>query len=409
MKHFRLKLLCAFIGTTFFCNSSFAAAFQIYELGTPIIGTAEVGQAAVAEDASTAFFNPAGMGLLKTSQFMLGSQMFLPYANFSQNSSTTIRGDNGGNAGTLTPGMDLYYVYSFLPQLKFGVSMTSPYGGALNYTDGWVGRFIVQNVFFYTINLNPSVAYRFNRWLSVGAGASVEYMNLQENVALPILPIRLPFIDGQAKISVANFAPGFNVGVMLTPFDSTKIGVAFRSQIVHHLRGNTTFLRIAATPDTSTKMIMPSNLILSLAQDITNQFTLLGEAGWSNWSSMQNTILTVRNFSAVTPRDWNNTYRVGLGGQFKFNPCFLVQTGASFDSSPTSNSHRLPDLPMDRQIRIGAGAMYKIIKYVTLGASYEYMNMGRAGINNTSSNGVLAGFYKRNYANTLQVSVNVEA
>src|SRR5689334_729948 len=63
-------------------NYAFAAAFQFYELGTPIIGTAGVGQAALAEDASTAYFNPAGMAALQGTQFMVGSEVIVPYAHF---------------------------------------------------------------------------------------------------------------------------------------------------------------------------------------------------------------------------------------------------------------------------------------------------------------------------------------
>ncbi len=406
MRFFRLSLLTTFITTTVFSHAALAAAFQLYELGTPIIGTAGVGQAAVAEDASTAYFNPAGMALLKTSNVMVGSQLLLSYANFSRNTSaTTILGNNGGNAAGLTPGVDLYYAYSYSPNLKFGISLTSPYGGMLNYNDGWVGRFVVQGVTFYTLNLNPSIAYRINDKVSIGGGLSLEYMNLQETVALPI-PIT-PLVDGQAKVNLDSWAPGFNLGVMFTPRESTKIGIAYRSKITHDLHGSTTFLRITSTPNTSSQMVMPQNIIMSLAQDI-KQFTLLGEVGWANWATMRDTTLTVDGFSAVTPRDWNNTYRIGLGGQYKINPLFLVQAGASFDSSPTNSSHRLPDLPMDRQVRLGIGLMYTLIKQVTLGASYEYMNLGHANINNFSSNGALVGSYSRNYANTMQISLNVE-
>jgi len=285
------------------------------------------------------------------------------------------------------------------------VSLTSPYGGMLNYSDGWVGRYVIQFAEFYTINLNPSIAYRVNDWLSVGAGAAIEYMNLQETVALPILPYFI--VDGQVRMSLASFAPGYNLGVMLTPYQSTRIGLAYRSQIIHNLHGNSTFLRIGVTPNTSTRMVMPKNLILSFSQKI-NQFTLLGELGWANWASMHNTILNVANYSIVAPEDWNNTYRVGLAGQYNVNPCLLLQAGASYDSSPTNESHRLPDLPMDRQVRIGAGVMVKLIREATLGVSYEYINFGRASIDNVSRIGSLIGSYSRNYANTVQVSLNVE-
>lgn len=96
-------------------NTVFAGGFQLYELGTPIMGTAAVGQAAVANDASTSYFNPAGMTQLPSSQFLLGSVILLPDTQFSVGSSNTIHGDNGGDAGILTPGVGSYYVYSFSP------------------------------------------------------------------------------------------------------------------------------------------------------------------------------------------------------------------------------------------------------------------------------------------------------
>lgn len=400
---FRLSLLTLCITSSLLNQTTFAAALQFYELGTPIIGTAGVGQAAVASDASTAYFNPAGMGLLRQSQLMLGSQLMAPNIKFTKNDLTTITGDNGSKAGTLTPGMNVYYVYRFSPCLKFGISMTSPYGGSLNYTDGWVGRFIVQDVTFYTINLNPSVAYRINNWASIGGGVAIEYMNLQQTVAIPLIP----FIDGQANIKVSNYAPGFNLGVMLTPNQSTKIGIAYRSKITHDLHGQTTFLRLAATPNTSTKMVMPQNVIMSVAQELGCQLTLLGELGWSNWSTMRNSITTIDNFTLVTPLNWKNTYRVGLGLQYKGIHNILLQTGVSYDSSPTTSTERLPDLPMDKQVRVGAGVIYSPMNAVKIGASYEYMNFGKANINNTSANGILAGSYSTNFINVIQLSINV--
>src|SRR5579883_692537 len=117
------------LGFCFFSQSVLAAAFQFYELGTPIVGTADVGQAVV-NDASSSYFNPAAMALLPQSEFMLGSEVLLPYTNFSKNPNrTTITGDNGGNAGALSSGIALFYAYHYSPQLKLGINLTSPYGG----------------------------------------------------------------------------------------------------------------------------------------------------------------------------------------------------------------------------------------------------------------------------------------
>jgi long-chain fatty acid transport protein len=403
MNTHRLLSLSLALSTTLVSQTTLAAAFQLFELGTPIMGAAAVGQAANNFDASASYFNPAGMGYLKDPEFMIGSQIMVPYITFAKNTSNTISGDSGGNAGNLLPGASFYFVYPLSEKLKLGVSMTSPYGGALNYTDGWAGRYVIQSALFYTININPTVAYRFNDYVSVGGGLALEYMNLHQTVALPAGPI-----DGQLNIKVDNFRPGFNLGIMFTPTPATKIGVAYRSQISHDLTGSSTFLRFGSTPPVSTEMIMPHNIIASLSQDIGSRFTALGELGWSNWSSMQNSILYIKNVSATTPRKWTDTYRIGGGGQFKLLPNLIWQAGVSYDSSPTDVANRLPDLPMDSQWRAATGIIYNATKAITLGFSYEYWNLGSALIHNASTNGVLAGSYSNNFANIIQGSISVK-
>jgi long-chain fatty acid transport protein len=403
MKHLRFARLALSATTLALSSLAHSAAFQLYELGTPVVGTAGVGQAVITTDASTAYFNPAGMSALPTSQLMLGPQVILPYTNFSPNSSTTIVGNNGGSAGSLTPAIGAYYVYSYSPKLKAGISFTSPYGGALNYNDHWVGRYNVQQLVFYTLNLNPALAYQVNNWISVGAGASIEYAYLNQSLALRVTPL----VDGQATLKVDNTSPGFNLGLLLAPRPATKVGVAYRSQIVHNLHGNIDFLNISSTPGASTKMTMPSNIIASISQQMNDKFTLLGEAGWANWSSMTNSAVTVDGYTATTIQNWHDTYRVGLAGQYQLYYDLLLHAGASYDSSPTSSSRRTPELPMDRQIRIGAGLAYYMVRDVTLGVSYEYINFGNASINNSSPYGVFAGSYSRNFANVFQASLNV--
>jgi long-chain fatty acid transport protein len=401
---FRLSLLATTVAALLSSQISHAAAFQLYEVGTPLNGTAGVGQAAIADDASTTYFNPAGMAFLPNSQVMLGTQMMLPYIHFSKSAGTTFAGTNGGNAGGLVPGADLYFVYHASPKVQFGFSMNAPYGGMLDYEDHWVGRYYVQQMVLYTVDFNPTMSYRINDWAAIGGGVTLEYANLYQTVALP-----LPGgVDGQATIKTDNFSPGFNIGALFTPTPKTKLGIAFRSQIIHNLSGSATFFNIASTPTVTTTITMPANVIGSIDQKLNDKWSVLGELGWSDWSSMKNTTLNVSHYSLTTPQNWHDTYRVGLGGRYQCSARTLLQAGLSLDSSPTSSSHRTPNLPMDRQVRFGLGLEYALLKGVKLGASYEYINFGNANIDNVTPISVLRGSYERNYANTVQASLNAE-
>ena len=53
-------------------------------------------------------------------------------------------------------------------------------------------------------------------------------------------------------------------------------------------------------------------------------------------------------------------------------------------------------MPLDHQIRVGAGVQYEFNQDVTLGAAYEYLDLGDGNINQTGGNlrGDLKGDYQ---------------
>jgi len=94
-----------------FASSAWASGLWLYEEGTPDLGTAGAGRAAIAKDASTAGGNPAGMTRLKDSQFTVGAQALFPQVKFDVDESS-FGGGSGGNAGYFTPAASFFYVHS---------------------------------------------------------------------------------------------------------------------------------------------------------------------------------------------------------------------------------------------------------------------------------------------------------
>jgi long-chain fatty acid transport protein len=62
---------------------------------------------------------------------------------------------------------------------------------------------------------------------------------------------------------------------------------------------------------------------------------------------------------------------------------------------------------MDRQIRVGAGVQYELNQDVTLGAAYEYLDLGDGNINLTGGNlrGDLKGDYQKNQIHFIGLNV----
>ena len=388
-------------------NQGYASGFQIYEMATPSTATADVGQAAYANDASTAFLNPAGMTNLDDSQLLVGAQLFFPTVTFRSNLNNTISGGNGEKNDILTPGGGVYYVgklNAISEKLRIGVSLASPYGGIVDYGDAWAGRYLVQKAEVLTLNINPAISYQLNELFAFGAGVAAQYLSLHESIALP-LPT---FLDGQISLKVADLSPGFNLGVLITPFAHTRIGVAYRSQINHKLAGNTYFNKLTAIPNTSTQINTPNSVIGSIYQDLDEQVSLVGEVGWTNWQKFVNTVVQISGFTSTVPRNWNNAFRFGVGGKMKVTPKIALMSGVSYDGSPIRLANRLPDFPLDRQVRIGVGSLYTSNAMTQFGFQYEFVDYGNARMHQATKPGMYAGALQKNYGQFISFTVNAQ-
>lgn len=125
-----------------------AAGFALIEQSASGMGNAYAGAAATAEDASTIFYNPAGMSELKGTQFAVGGHVIDLSAKFSNSGSTKPAaivtnplGGNGGEAGTTAIVPNVYFVLPIGERFDFGIGVNAPFGLKTEYDDNWAGRF----------------------------------------------------------------------------------------------------------------------------------------------------------------------------------------------------------------------------------------------------------------------------
>jgi long-subunit fatty acid transport protein len=183
-----------------------AAGFWLYEMGTPDLGTASAGRAALAKDAATVFGNPAGMTSLDRSQLLVGTQLVVGDVHFDRGSGTTVAGGNGGNAAGTVPGGSLYYAHSVTPDVRLGFWSGSYFGSAVQYEDGWSGRYYGTKAELITLGAGINGAYKINDWLSIGGGPFALYGKLDQRVPLNNVLDGLP--DGSLKFSDDEFGVG---------------------------------------------------------------------------------------------------------------------------------------------------------------------------------------------------------
>ena len=412
--------IAAGMGLTMAATAARAGGLGIYEVGSSDLGTASAGRAALAEDASTAWGNPAGMTRLDGTQLLFGLQPIIATVEFDPGSRSTTPGTNGGNAGGFIPSGGIYGVYSILPDLKVGASLNSYIGGDLSYDDDWVGRYYTTEAQILTFNLNPVVAYRVLPWLSLGVGFSVQWAQLRSEAAINNALDQLP--DGRLKYEDDNFGFGGNVGALFEIDEWTRIGLTYRSQVDQRFDDVPSFAQLGPTLQAALQGVgvlgtnlhldttVPQEVMLSGFRQVTDDLALMANFGWQDWSQFGQYNVSL---ASAPPRTlaadagFSDTFHGALGAHYRLGAPTLLQLGFAYDSSPLDESTRGPAIPVDRQLRFAAGVLYDVTEDYRLSFAYEYVDLGSASIDSTRGPlaGALQGDYQANSLNVLGFTV----
>jgi long-chain fatty acid transport protein len=403
--------------------AAWAGGVWLYEGGTPDLGTAAAGRAALATDASTAGTNPAGMTRLDRSQMLAAVQGLYVNSKFDTQLSGFGGGD-GGNAGGFVPSGGLHYVHRVTDDFRLGMSAASYFGLGVDYGNDWAGRYYTTEAELLTFGVNPGAGYRVNKWLSVGAGFNVLYATLDQKAAVnnSAVPGQAGLADGKLKIEDDDVAYGFNLGLMLTPRDNTRFGLTYRSEVDLEFKDSASLSNIGpvlqgllnlsglAGSKVDIDMTLPQAVMFSAYHQLTDSWAVVGNIGWQDWSEFGKQDLTLRATDATTftqDLGYDDTWHFALGAQYRFADTWLWSVGAAYDTSPADKDSRTPDLPLDRQIRIGTGIQYDWNEDVIVGVAYEYLDAGKAEIDQEGGplQGPLKGDYDTNVIHFFAVNL----
>lgn len=400
--------------------SAHAGGLWMFEDAGPTVGTASAGRAAIANDATTARGNPAGMTRLNGNQLVVGAQPIIYTSEFDRDRPGTFGGGNGGEAGDVFPSLGLYYVRELSADWRVGFSLGSAIGLGVDYDDDWAGRYYVQESEFTTVAALPSIAYRITDWLSIGGGVGVNYATLDQKSAINNSVTDPGFSDGRVKLDADSWAPFGMAGVLLEPRPGTRFGLTYTSKVEHEFDDSLSIsglgpnLEAALGPLANAKadldINLPQQVMFSVYHEITTDLALMGNIAWQDWSDFGETnvtLVTTTSNEFTADRNFDDTWHFAIGAQYQVSPEWKLSTGFAFDTSPVSKKDRTPDAPLDRQIRGSGGVEYGLTEKIDLGLAYTYLNGGSADIRQSGAlRGELVGDYKRNDIHIIAAYIN---
>ncbi len=203
-----------------FSGAVSAAGFQLWEQNASGIATSYAGSAAVADNASTIYYNPAGMTQLPGIRLSAGVVGIKPSFKFSNEGSSGLlgTGGNGGDAGGWSAVPNAYFSWQIAPDWFIGLGISSPFRLATEYDNNWIGSYQALKSDITTVNYNPSLAWKVNDKVSLGLGLSYQTIDAEMTNMTPVGLYRLKGDDG---------AWGWNAGALFTLSPAMRVGVSY--------------------------------------------------------------------------------------------------------------------------------------------------------------------------------------
>ena len=394
-KNMTLRLIPALLAVAFSGVAS-ASGFQLLEQNASGIGNAYAGSAAVAENASTIYFNPAGMTQLQAREISVGGSLVGTSFEFTNDRSSVgalANAGSGGDAGGVGFVPNAYMSWALNKDWYVGLGIGAPFGLKTEYDNPWMGA--AQSVLFdiKTININPSIAWRANDWVSLGFGLNWQKVEAEYKRRVAV---STPGLAGStATLNLDDDAWGWNVGALFTIAPTTKIGVSYRSQVKYDTKGdvgissdgtaaaNATsagLIRAGASSDIAAKIDMPDTFILSATHQLTSQWELLGDVSWTGWSSIPKVDIMRTSgpmngqVAQVLDTEFRDTWRFALGANYKIDDAWKLRMGVAYDQSPVRGAqYRLVSLPDNNRTWLSAGAQWKPSKTMAIDVGGTYI------------------------------------
>jgi long-chain fatty acid transport protein len=443
---FRPRRIAAAVAT--FCalgaGQAYGAAFALQENSGSGLGNAFAGGAAVADDVSSMWANPATLSKRMTMEAAGALHIVTPSIKFrdggSVNAGPTIPGllpgqplgGTGGDAGSTNFVPNLYFAMPINRQWVAGIGINAPFGLVTEYDGDWMGRFQAVKSEVRTINVNPAISWRPNDNFAIGVGVSwqridaeftnkVNYSGAIARAATaptsPIPPALVPSILGatpglesSAKVEGDDDAWGWNVGVLFDYAPGSRIGLSYRSEIEYKVEGPASFDHptpvvppaLAGVVGGLTAVInggslynggiraditLPQMFNASIFHRLNDRWDLMADVQWTGWSSIKelNFVRTdgpqAGQSLSNTPENFDDAWRVSVGANYRYSDRWTYRGRIAWDQSPVNDTDRTPRLPDADRWWYSIGAQYKHSPNLKFDGGFTYIQSKDASIN----------------------------
>ncbi|WP_170937261.1 MULTISPECIES: outer membrane protein transport protein [Rhodomicrobium] len=271
-----------------------------------------------------------------------------------------------------------YYNYQLDDRWYLGLAMNSSFGFKTKPDNvPWAGTPLALTSDLFSVNVNPTIAYKLRPDLTVGVGVQVEYLD----VRLTRLPAPVPGDIGR-RAELNDVGVGGTAGLNWTPLPGTSFGVGYRSQVDFELDG---FLHNAFNNGIDNHaradLTLPDMVTVGFRQALSPRLDLLLGYEWTNWSMLDTIPVRAQNSPTEFLRlEYDDGQFVSGGLEYDYTPATTLRIGLAWEKSPISDHERNVLLPDADRIWLSVGGSYRYSEKVSFDIGYSHIFVDDAPI-----------------------------
>ncbi|MBA5762396.1 outer membrane protein transport protein [Vibrio sp. 404] len=348
-----------------------AAGFQLAEYSATGLGRAYAGEAAMADNASSQWRNPALLTYLEGTQVSVGAIYVDPNIDITGTSDGSIPASSSDFAhDAVIP--NFYVSHKYNDKFALGFALGTNYGMETDLGKDFAGANHGNEASIISMEANLNAAYQLTNAVSIGGGLRfVQAEGSFGAVATATLPgATLKYMEGD------DTAFAWQMGTVWQINDTNRVGFTYKSEVDLTLEGHAKGLGFMSNyKPGSMNLALPATAELATYHQLNEKVAIHTSINWTDWSSFKELVADFPNEPSVSIKEenWEDNYRFAIGSTYQYNNKLQLRTGVAYDTSAVSEEHRTATIPETDRLWLSIGAGYQWSEQLTLDAGFTYI------------------------------------
>lgn len=372
-----------------------AAGFQLAEYSATGLGRAYAGEAAMADNASAQWRNPAMLTYLEGTQVSAGAIYVNPNVdvegtvNHAQLGKTHASSNDFAHDAVIP---NFYLSHQLNEQMALGFALGTNYGMETDLGTEFAASHFGNQASVISKEANLNIAYQILPQLSIGGGvryvmgeghfgATTPAKNLirhpvTNNVMTLPKGTTLKYMEGEDN------SWGWQVGSAWQINQDHRVGFAYKSEVVMDFEGHAEGVSYGSYKPGMMSVTLPATAELASFHQLNDQWAIHASINWTDWSSFKElTAVFPEKSDLIKSENWEDNYRFALGTTYQYDAKLALRAGVAYDTSAVDDKNRTATIPETDRTWVSVGGSYVATPQLTLDAGFTYIFAKDATIN----------------------------